>query len=334
MKHKAATCPICGQMIADAAAQARIKQKLADLNAENAATLRSQEKVLEARFAAERKDFEKAAKEKAQKSFEAKAAGMVEKARQDEKRKNDRLLEQATRQNEQYRRQLERMTAHERGDIGEAEIRRALAAEFPGDDIRPLAKSRGAADIRHEVRDQGRVCGVIVYEVKNVATWQSVYLKQVRRSLTVVGGSQAVLVSTAFPRKQKYLAFEKDVAIVHPSIVASVVRTLREVLIVRAASTGGQAERERRADQLLQFVKGEEFVRNMKVMGERLAELTALQAKERRQHDQVWETQNEIHRAIERSHTSIETRIGHIAAGTSLALVRGGDGHPLLPASK
>ena len=334
MKHNSATCPICGQAIADVAAQARIKQNLAKLDAENAATLRRQERALQSRFAAERKNVEKAAREKAQKSFDAKADLLVEKARHDERRKQDRLLEQATKQNEQYRRQLERLTAHERGDIGEVEIRRALAAEFPGDDIRPLAKSRGAADIRHEVRDRGRVCGVIIYEVKNVATWQSAYLKQVRRSLTVVGGSQAVLVSTAFPKKQKYLAFEKDVAIVHPSIVTSVVRTLREVLIVRAASTGGRAERERRADQLLQFVKGEEFVRNMKIMAERLSELTALQAKERRQHDQIWETQNEIHRAIERSHTSIETRIAHIAAGTSLALVRRGDGHPELPASR
>jgi hypothetical protein len=143
----------------------------------------------------------------------------------------------------------------------------------------------------------------------------------VRRSLGVHGASQAVLVSTAFPGKHKYLAFDKDVAIVHPSIVAEVVRVLRQVLVARVATTGGRADRERRADRLLHFVRGEDFVRNMTTIAARTAELQALQAKERRQHDQVWEAQTEMYRAIERSHNMIESRVAYISTGRALALV-------------
>ncbi len=118
------------------------------------------------------------------------------------------------------------------------------------------------------------------------------------------------------------LAFEKDVAIVHPSIVCNVVRALRQVIVVRAAASGGQADRERRADQLLQFIRGNEFSQSMGTISERVRDLAALQAKERRQHDLVWEAQSGMYRSIERSHTVLESRIAHITGGHPLALVR------------
>jgi hypothetical protein len=286
------------------------------------------------RFAAKGKALEKEAKDRAQKVFAAKLkeqlSVVVQKTRLDEKRKNDRILERATRENEAYRRQLERLTADERGTLGEAEIRRTLLAEFPGDHITLLAKTRNAADIRHEVREQGRACGVIIYEVKNVAKWSGSYVKQLRRSLGVVGASLGVLVSTAFPGRHKHLATEKDVFIVHPSIVGSLVRVLREIIIARASTTGGRVDRERRADQLLLFVRGEEFVRSMMALAERAADLANLQAKERRQHDQVWEAQTELYRSIERNHAAIESRVTHISSGKALALH--GEG-PVRPAN-
>ncbi len=128
----------------------------------------------------------------------------------------------------------------------------------------------------------------------------------------------------------KHFAFEKDVAIVHPSIVGNVVRALRQVIVVRASATGGRADRQRRADLLLQFVRGEEFVRGMKTVAERVSDLANLQAKERRQHDQVWEAQTAMYRSIERSHTGLESRIAHITSGTPLALVHSEESRAVL----
>jgi hypothetical protein len=60
------------------------------------------------------------------------------------------------------------------------------------------------------------------------------------------------------------------------------------------------------------------FRRSMKNIGESVADLQRLQAKERQTHDRVWDTQTELFRMVERNHTSVESRITQIVTGSSL----------------
>lgn len=319
MPPKPRTCPVCEQPLPDPSAVARAEKNLEKLAAKR-------EAEFQRHLQAEVRKVERTAETKARKQYEAKLKAVEEaaatKARSEERRRQDRLQDQLMRQNDELRRKLERLTADEKGEIGEADIRRALQEAFPTDIIERIGKTRGSADIRHEVREQGRTCGVIIYEVKNVAKWSTDYLKQVRKSLALHRGTQAVLVSTAFPAGKKYLTFEKDVAVVHPTIVASVVRALRQVIVVRGAATAGtHADRSRKADKLLQFVKSEEYRHGMKAVAESIAELTRLQAKERQQHDRVWAAQGDLYRAVEQGHTVVETRVKQIVSGVPLSLV-------------
>lgn len=320
MTTKSRTCPVCEQPLPDPSAVARVAKNLDKLAAKR-------EDEFQRQLETELRRAERTAEAKARKQYEAKLKSVEEaaatKARTEERRRQDRLQDQLMRQNDELRRKLERLTADEKGEIGEADIRRALQEAFPTDIIERIGKSRGSADIRHEVREQGRTCGVIIYEVKNVAKWSTDYLKQVRKSLVLHHGTQAVLVSTAFPAGKKYLTFEKDVAVVHPTIVASVVRALRQVIVVRGAATAGtQAERSRKADKLLQFVKSEEYRRGMKAVAESMAELMRLQAKERQQHDRVWAAQSDLYRAVEQGHAAVDSRVAQIVSGVPLSLVQ------------
>jgi hypothetical protein len=306
-------CPVCLQILPDPSAVARVKHNLEKLDAQR-------EAAFERRLDAARRAAKRKAEASARKAYASKMTAAIDavvaRTRQEESRKTDRFREQLTKQNEELRRKLERMTADERGEVAEAEIQRALQNAFPGDIIKRLGKSRGSADIRHDVREQGRTCGVIVYEVKNVADWKGDYIKQARKSLALHEAAQAVLVSTAFPSGQKYLTFEKDVAVVHPAIVASVVRSLRQVIVIRAAANGGNAERSGRADQLFQFIKGDEFRRSMKAVADSVADLQQLQTREQQQHDRVWTAQGDFYRSIERNQNGIDGRIAQILTGT------------------
>jgi hypothetical protein len=230
-------------------------------------------------------------------------------------------LEQARKQADEYKRRLERMSSDERGEIGEAEIVAALQRAFPGDIVERLGKTRGSADVRHEVRDRGRVCGVIIYEVKNTATWASAAVAQARRSLTLHRASQAVLVSNVLPAGQKYLAFQRDVAILHPAVVASVVHVLRQVIVLRSSANGSHADRTRKADELLLFVRGEDFRRSMKTVADAVTDLHNIQTRERQTHAKVWETQTTLLRAVEENHTVVQGRIAQILSGAPLALL-------------
>lgn len=313
-------CPVCEQPLPDPSAVARAEKNLERLSAKR-------EAEFQRHLEAELRKAERMAEARLRKQYEAKLKAVQEtaatKARSEERRRHERSQDQLLRRCEELQRKLERQTADEKGEIGEADIRRALQEAFPTDIIERIGKSRGSADIRHEVREQGRTYGVIIYEVKNVAKWSTDYLKQVRKSLALHHGTQAVLVSTAFPAGKKYLTFEKDVAVVHPTIVASVVRALRQVIVVRGAATAGtHAERSRKADKLFKFVKSDEYRSGMKAVAESIAELIRLQAKERQQHDRLWTAQSDLYRAVEQGHAAVDSRVAQIVSGVPLSLVK------------
>lgn len=325
MTTKAHRCPVCLQVLNDPAALDRVHQNIQKLQAKQDAAFKLKEAELRASMKAEQRKAERVTEARLRKAYESKVADAATKARREEREKTERNRLQMEAKLDDMQRKLDRQKPDDLGEVGEADVRKLLHEAFPGDHIERLGKSRGSADIRHEVREQGRSCGVIIYEVKNVGKWSGEYVKQAKKSLALHRGSHVVLVTTAFPAGHKHLTYQGDVAVVHPTIVASLVRTLRQVVIVRAASTGGQGERSRKADQLLQYTKGEEFRRAMKGVAESVADLQRLQAKERQQHDRVWANQAELFRSVEGNHTTVDARIAQIMAGASLSLMTSED---------
>jgi DNA repair exonuclease SbcCD ATPase subunit len=169
MNKTLSTCPTCGQALADASLAARVKESLAKLEAARAADFERKERQLRADVARERRQLQKTTEEKFRSSFAAKlraiedrqkesVSAAILKARGEERRRSDRALEQMRKQNDETQRRLQRLTADERGDIGEADIVAALQQAFPGDLVERLGKDRGFADIRHTVREHGRAC--------------------------------------------------------------------------------------------------------------------------------------------------------------------------------
>jgi hypothetical protein len=325
-----ATCPVCGQALADPKAAARVHANLEKLR--NAERKRHEQQLAElrARAGREAKDAAKRARREAEDQARAKldierrrhrsdVEAAAEKARAAEQRRTTNEVDAMKRQIADYQRRLEKMSADERGEIGESEIVQILKSAFPHDKIERLGKSRGCADIRHEIFERGKRCGVIVYECKNVRQWSNAHVTQARKSRSFHRASHAVVVSSVFPKGSKYLCFVRDVPVVHPAIVTCVVRFLRQALVLVAGTTGSAADRERRADKLLQYVKGEDFIQHMTAIGDAAADLRAIQAKERQTHQRVWEQQAAAFETLEASHVKVQTRLDAIVAGTNLA---------------
>lgn len=326
------SCPVCGQALADPRAAARVEANLQKLR--DAEHKKHARELAEAKASAQKEAREAATKARRDAEAQHRAKlederrryrAEVEKAKADartaEQQRSSREIEMMRRQLAEQQRRLEKLSADERGEIGEAELLERLRREFPGDKIERLGKGRGSADIRHEVVERGQTCGVIIYECKNVKDWSNAYVEQARKSRTLHKASHAVLVSTAFPKNAKYLCFVRDVPVVHGSIVTSVVRCLRQELAVRAGTGGTAADRERRADRLLQYVKGEEFIRQMTIVADSMVDLRSIQSKERSAHLRIWEQQAQVFEQLESAHTKISTRVDSIVAGATLAAV-------------
>jgi Uncharacterized protein conserved in bacteria (DUF2130) len=186
MTTKAHRCPVCLQVLNDPAALDRVHQNIQKLQAKQDAAFRLKEAELRASMKAEQRKAERATEAKLRKAYASKVADADAKARREERQKTERNRLQLEAKLEDMQRKLERQKPDDLGEIGEADVRKLLHEAFPGDHIERLGKSRGSADIRHEVREQGRTCGVIIYEVKNVSKWSGEYVKQAKKSLTRV----------------------------------------------------------------------------------------------------------------------------------------------------
>ncbi len=322
-------CPVCGQPLDDPKAAARVHENLERLRAADRELYEQRLASVAAKGARDAKDAANRARRDAEaqahkklenerRRLRAEVEASAARARTAEQRRTAQEVDAMKRQIDDYRRRLEKMTADERGEIGESEIIEVLKSAFPHDKIKRLGKGRGCADISHEVIERGKRCGLIVYECKNVRQWSNAHITQARKSRSFHRASHAVLVSSAFPKGNKYLCFVRDVPVVHPAIVTGVVRCLRQALVVVAGTSGSAADRERRADKLLQYVKGDDFIRHMMAIGDATVDLRSIQVKERQTHQRVWEHQTAAFEMLEAAHVKIQTRVDAIIAGTNL----------------
>ena len=88
-------------------------------------------------------------------------------------KEKDKLIEDLRTALEEARRKSEQGSQERQGEVLEIDIEAELARRFPQDAILPVAKGARGADLVHEVRDRTlRVCGTIVWEIKNTRHWQ------------------------------------------------------------------------------------------------------------------------------------------------------------------
>src|SRR5262249_31525707 len=91
-----------------------------------------------------------------------------------------------------------------------------LKAEFPGDHIEPVRHGAKGADIIHDIMDGSKKLGRIVYESKNVSTWQNEFVTKAKRYQTQYNTPYVLIVTRVLPRRKRGLCIVKDVPVVEP----------------------------------------------------------------------------------------------------------------------
>lgn len=328
-------CPVCRQPLVDSAAAAKVDANLKKYLAVEKQSHDREKRALEAQVLAAQRAAKKGAAEHGRRLLQVERQRHrldVERAKGEAKREEQRRQQRERQQAdtrmiklqgeiEHYRRQLEKYTSDERGDLREAEVLEDLRRAFPDDIIQPIGKRRGDADIRHDVRDGAKVCGTIVYECKNVSGWNSAWINQARTSKAKHKAGFVLIVSNSFPRGQKYLCVIREVPVVHATIVTHVVRYVRQALIVAAGTTSTPLERQRKADQLLEYMSAGDFGENMKTIAEALKDLRDLQDKEQAAHRRTWQHQAARFDIIDTGTSRIQMRVDGIIRGTRVAAV-------------
>lgn len=220
----------------------------------------------------------------------------IEKGKQKEKSRADRLAKQASSYLDQIKGQNEKIkelqrqlkegtTAQTEGIDFEKELVDQLEKEFPEDLIEHHGKD---GDILHRIFHKSSEVGSILYECKKTAKFSQEYIHQTKRAISARNANYGVLVSFAVKKNTQGFYVDNDIIVVHPFGAIHIAQVLRSALIDMFSLNIGQRQLEERAQQLMDFIKSNDFKNSVENTIYRAQELARLLIAEYKTHKRVW----------------------------------------------
>jgi hypothetical protein len=229
--------------------------------------------------------------------------------REQERRRFHRENEHLQRQVENLCRKLDKQTSHQLGDQAEVNLFAELRAQFPGDHIEQVPRGASGADIIHNIMDGSKKIGQIIYESKNVSTWQNQFVTKAKRFQTQYKTPYVLIVTRAFPRRTRGLCTMKGIPVVDPRMAPALAGILRNAITEIGKMRLSNTARAGKAQELFQYVLSDEFVTNFCQIRDCVQDLREQQHKERNWHEKAWQTHSTLYDQIESRRRDIEERI-------------------------
>lgn len=211
---------------------------------------------------------------------------------------------------------LQKKTADEIGDGAEVNLFEALKGAFESDTVTRVKKGQPGPDIRHEVRHNGQVCGLIVYDSKHRQGWQVSYATKLRQDQLDAQADHAILTTAAFPTGKKELCIESDVIVVNPARAVPIVHLLRRALIsmhVRGLSLKARAEK---TEQLYAFMNSAIYHQRFEQIGVVTKDLLEVDVEEKEAHDKTWKKRGKLLQRQGALLRELDTEISAIIEGS------------------
>jgi hypothetical protein len=215
-------------------------------------------------------------------------------------KEKDKLIEDLRTALEDARCRSEQGSQERQGEVLEIDIEAELTRRFPQDAILPVAKGARGADLVHEVRDRAlRVCGTIVWEMKNTRHWQPAWIDKLKADQRAIGANLAVLVSTALPDSIVEFGRIDGVWVASLRAWPALAVALREQLIeIAFAHTAAEGKSEK-MEFLYHYLAGDQFRRRIEATVEAFAALQRGLDGERRAMERIWkEREKQIERVL------------------------------------
>lgn len=213
------------------------------------------------------------------------------------------------------RRKLEKKTNEELGEGEEIVLFEALKQEFKDDVITEVKRGTQGADLIHEIRANGVVCGTMVYDSKNRKDWKHEYAKKLRDDQVAARAEHAILSTNRFPGGKRQLHIQDHVIIACPARVLAVAKLLREQVITMHTLRVSNEQRETKTARLYEFIASARFAQLLESVNRQLTTLEKIEVDERKAHDSVWIKRGKAFKAIEKANGDLRFEISQIIGG-------------------
>jgi hypothetical protein len=220
---------------------------------------------------------------------------------------------------EDLSRRLEKTQSEQLGEEAEVDLFAKLRAAFPEDQIERIGKGIKGADILHRIKVGPKEVGCIVYESKNVSTWQSAFISKGKQYQRQYNTPYIVIATRTLPRRQKGLCVVSGIPVVEPMMAVPLAEIIREAVVeigqMRLSSQGRGAK----AQRLFEYILSDEFRGRFRGIAEAVTELRDQQEKERDWHEGAWEKRTDLHDRIETCRREVAAKLKTITSAEERA---------------
>lgn len=313
-------CPVCGQELPRSLSLNEANEKLRELSMpffeKEKARIQEEARQKAQKEAASKweKQTEAERKELAELKRKLKTMeGDVENAhKRGQEQGAQKMRSQLQPQIDKLQRELEQKTSENRGSDAELDLFSALERSFPSDRIERVEKGKKGADIIHRIIENGQELGKIIYECKDVLTWQNAFVAKAQDYQRQYKTSHVLVVSRAFPKKQKEFCVEKGIPIVSPPFAVALSKIIREAVAQIGRLETSQAGRESKARQLYEYITGTEFLGQFRSIAEFVTTLKEYLGKEKEWHENQWRKHEQVHKRFEDLNRKVKTKLDEI----------------------
>ncbi len=255
------------------------------------------------RLAQEKKDFELEKQrqlDEERKNIEEEAGKKAAEAEQYKIAQLEKKLSDALKVNEEQKRKLEQGSQQTQGEVLELGLEELLKNEFPQDEIVPVPKGVGGADIIQKVFTRsGIACGQIVWESKKTKNWIESWVQKLKDDQRAIKADLAVIVSAVLPEGVKGFALRDGVWICDIKLTIALATALRinlESVTREKAMSVGKNEK---MEVLYAYLTGVEFKQRVEAIVEAFSNMDEGLKKERMAYEKIWsEREKQIKKVI------------------------------------
>jgi len=195
-----------------------------------------------------------------------------------------------TKQIEDLKRTSQQGSMQTQGEVGELELEETLRKLFPTDEITEVKKGELGGDVRQLVKTvRGTECGLILWERKRTKVWTEGWIGKLKEDIHRDGAGLGAIITEVLPKDFKKQIGEKSgIWITTSAFVEPLAMLLRKVLYDVAKEKAVKAGKQTKAEEIYDFVTGNEFIGQVERMMTIYQEMQAEISKERAANERQW----------------------------------------------
>lgn len=207
----------------------------------------------------------------------------------------DKLAQDLLKQIEELKQKATQGSQQMQGEILELELEQELKNEFPIDEIMPVGKGITGADIMQRVRDQqGRECGVIIWEMKRTKHWDDKWVPKLKDDMRSAKSDLAILVTQAMPQGMVNFGHKDGVYVTSFDNFLPIAKIMRMKIIELCYAKMSAEGINDKKEILWKYLTGNEFKQRVETIVEAFNSMKSVMDKEKQYFTKKWAQEEKL----------------------------------------